>query len=72
MDTKVSDSVMQETVVESKVVVHYVGDVLKRKKIVEEQIASLTAVLADFDILIQRLIDVGCKIEEEVIEDVKP
>lgn len=64
MDTKISDTKMQETIVETKVITHDLKDILARRAVVQKEVDELTVVLNDFDLLIARLEKAGCKTEE--------
>ena len=68
MDTKISDTQMEETItkpaVETKIVHNY-DDLLKRRAEAQEQADMYANIVKDFDALIVRLEAVGCKTTKE-------
>ena len=59
-DLKISDNQMQEVITEQKVIVHDIDKNIAEREEVYDKVAMYTAILADYDALIQRLLDAGC------------
>ena len=72
MDTKISELEMTETIAQApKTITHDFNDLIKRRKEAQEQADTYSAIVKDFDALIKRMEDVGCKTKAEVAEPIE-
>ena len=72
MDTKISDTKMEETIEQApKVITHDFEDLIKRRQEAVEQAELYASIVKDFDALIKRMETAGCvKPVAEPIEEI--